>query len=60
MELLVIVSIKLSENLDNIGVGIGTTEGIASTVEAKNEFDVFIGNYRLLDVRAHSGRHFEQ
>lgn len=52
MVLLVVVAIKLAKNLDDIGVGVGTTEGVAGAIKTKNEFDVFTRNNRLLDMRA--------
>lgn len=52
MELVFVVAIKLAKNLDHVGVGIGTTKGVTSTIETKNEFDVFIRSNRLRDMKA--------
>jgi hypothetical protein len=59
MVLFLVVAIKLAKNLNHVGVSVGAAEGIASTVEAKNEFDMFIGINSLLDMRTGSVRHID-
>lgn len=54
------IAVKLAENLNHVGVSVGAAEGIASTVEAKNEFDVFIGINSLLHMGAGSVRHIDR
>lgn len=37
MELVLVVSIQLSKDLDNIGIGIGATERVSRAVKAQDE-----------------------
>lgn len=60
MVLFLVIAVKLAENLNHVGVSVGAAEGIASTVEAKNEFNVFIGINSLLDMGAGSVRHIDR
>lgn len=55
MELLVAVAIKLAKDLDNIGVGISSAEGVSRAIEAENELGVLILD-KLLSVNTRSSR----
>ena len=50
MILLVVIAIKLAKDLDNICIGVGSTEGIARAIKAKNELGVLIRDNGCLDV----------
>jgi hypothetical protein len=58
MELLLVVTVKLAKNLDNIGISVSATENIAGAVETKNKFDMFVGVNSLLNLRIRSVGHF--
>ena len=53
VELVWIVTIQLPQNLDDVGIRIGTTEGISRAIETQNEL------FRLRRVKRLSVRHCE-
>lgn len=61
MELVLIVSIQLSKDLDNIGISIGATERVSCAVKAQDEllglsrFSVFVLSVRHLWERNDGG-----
>lgn len=56
MELLFMVTIKLAQDLDNIGISVGASECVSCTIEAENELSVFTGNMHRLSVNTRSSR----
>jgi hypothetical protein len=58
MELFGMVAIQLAQDLDHIGVSIGTTKGVASAIETNDELCVLIRSDRFLYMRT-ALSHFE-
>lgn len=51
MELFGMVAIQLSQDLNNVGVSIGTTEGVASAIKTDDKLCVLIRNDGFLHMR---------
>jgi hypothetical protein len=58
MELFGMVAIQLAQDLNHVGVSIGTTEGVASAIKTDNKFCVLIRNDGFLMQTALC--HFEE
>jgi hypothetical protein len=58
MELFGMVAIQLAQDLDHVGVSIGTTKGVASAIKTYDELCVLIRSDRLLYMRT-ALSHFE-